>query len=178
METSRVPVQRLGRDGPEIRHADGSIVLRPSRKPHAKAHKRRKTPVSTTAAREGPVQTPHGPRDTVLDMSSVHLGFTKVRVTAPTPGQEPRDALEHRMMFAYSTRTPNEDGLARIDHHRVSLHDIVNATDATTRRMHTAALFDFMIYLYTSPPTGFASMHELLGNHDPLGAFVPGEAAR
>ena len=84
----------------------------------------------------------------------------------------------HRFTFAYKLRKVGPDGNAVVTEERVSLHDIVNNDDETMCRMHCASLFDFMVQLYTSPPTGYTRMHTLLGEHDPLGTFRTGDHER
>jgi len=108
----------------------------------------------------------------------MHLGFQCVRVQAPVAGQNPRENLQHRLTFSYTLRNIGVDGNPIETDQRVSLHDIVNNNDEAMQRMHCAALFDFLVHLYTTPPTGFARMHALLGKNDPLGAFRNAEHER
>lgn len=184
-----MPVQRKGADGPEIRHFDGTPVLRtgakdPSQKPARKRKRTAKAPAQATShkhtrqANAPPQQTPPTDIHAGVSRANMHMGFAHMRVQPGVLGQDQRERLEHRMMFTYQNSTINAQGDAVLRTEHVSLHDIVNNVDPVMRRMHTAALFDFMVFLYTCPPTGYARMHALLGEHDPLGAFVPRERER
>lgn len=184
-----VPVQRKGVDGPEIRHFDGTPVLRTcakntSQKPKRKRKRMTSAPAQASShkhtrhAAAPPQESPPTDIHAGVGRASMHMGFAHMRVQPGVVGHDQRDGLEHRMMFTYQSSTVNAQGDAVLRTEDASLHDIVNTADPIMRRMHTAALFDFMVFLYTCPPTGYARMHALLGDHDPLGSFVPGERER
>ena len=173
---TRLPLWTHGLDGPNIRHEDGSLVLMSAA---TKKVKRKTTPPADRKVRQKPSASvgqaglPAG-----IDGQAMHMGFKSVRVQAPVAGQDPRDNLQHRFTFSYTLRNIGVDGNPVVTEQRVSLHDIVNNNDETMQRMHCAALYDFLVQLYTTPPTGFARMHVLLGTNDPLGAFRTAEHER
>jgi len=179
-----LPLWTRGVDGPNIRHEDGSLVIMSaSTNIRSKAVKRKHSPHAGRKVRQKPSPSPAASVEQAglpagMDGNAMHMGFKSVRVEAPVTGQDPRDNLQHRFTFSYTMRNIGVDGNPVVTEERVSLHDIVNNNDETMQRMHCAALYDFLVQLYTTPPTGFARMHALLGKNDPLGAFRAGEHER
>ena len=168
---------------------DGTPVLRTcakntSQKPKRKRKRMTSAPAQASShkhtrhAAAPPQESPPTDIHAGVGRASMHMGFAHMRVQPGVVGHDQRDGLEHRMMFTYQSSTVNAQGDAVLRTEDASLHDIVNTADPIMRRMHTAALFDFMVFLYTCPPTGYARMHALLGDHDPLGSFVPRERER
>ena len=56
--------------------------------------------------------------------------------------------------------------------------DLVNTPSELDAKLHQTALYDFMINLYTSPPTSWANMKHKLEDSEALGAWTNQEKKR
>jgi hypothetical protein len=67
------------------------------------------------------------------------------------------------MHFMYQEELVRNGKVTRMDVQYITLHDIVQDTNAKSARVQQRALLDFMVHLYTTPPVSTVNMQHLLG---------------